>query len=383
MNKKIKSFIPTIAIVFFSIALYHIFNNFSGFSKVMKSAWDVVSPIWIGFVIFYLLNIPMKIFEKNVFKKIKSASAKRSLSVVATLLLVVAFLSFVGFVIVPSLTANIVTLSSQVQDLINSAVSFYDKLPVYIKNISGFEVDIDSIIASFYKSFSNFMTMFMDSVGGYFSSVVSGVYTTFMALALSIYMLFGKERISSAIATFFDAYGSKKVMDNIRRYLKVIDKSFEVFIRGQMFEGLILGVISYVFMLLFKFPYALLISFLIGVTNVIPIIGPYLGAIPSFFLLLAVNPTKAFLFIPYVIGLQQLEGNVIYPRIVGDAMGISGFWIMVVVIVGNGFFGVSGILIGIPLFAAVYTLLKEDIASRAIPKVKITDIVVDEEAVEQ
>ncbi len=365
MNKKTKSLLPTIIIVFVSIALYHIFNNFTSFLKYLSKLEDVLAPITIGFVIFYLLNIPMKIFEKKLFYKVKKATIKRLLSVILTILAVLAFLAFTVGIVVPSLTQNVIALSSQLQDIINSAIKFFDDLPNYVENVTGFEFEYDTIVETFFESFSSYLNSFVTDLGSLFSSAVSGVYTMFMALAISIYMLFGKEDIKEALSRVCDTYLPKNFMSTTRRYLKELDKSFEVFIKGQIFEGFILGVLSYILMTIFKFEYALLISFLIGVTNIIPIIGPYIGAIPSFLLLLALDPVKAALFLPYIIALQQVEGNIIYPRVVGDAMGISGFWIMVVVVIGNGLFGVAGILIGIPLFAAFYTILKEDIEKRS------------------
>ncbi len=364
MDKKTKSLLPTIIIVFLSIALYHIFNNFTSFLTQLSNLGKILSPITIGFIIFYLLNIPMKIFERKLFHKVKKQSTKRLLSVLLTIISVLAFLAFTVGIVVPSLTQNIIALSSQLQDIINSAIKFFDNLPNYVKDLTGFKIEYDTIVETFFKSFTSYLNSFVSDVGSFFSSAVSGVYTMFMALAISIYMLFGKEDIKNALSQVCDTYLSKKFMCRTRRYLKELDKSFEVFIKGQIFEGFILGVLSYILMTIFRFDYALLISFLIGVTNVIPIIGPYIGAIPSFLLLLALNPMKAALFLPYIIALQQVEGNIIYPRVVGDAMGISGFWIMVVVVVGNGLFGVAGILIGIPLFAAFYTILKEDIKKR-------------------
>ncbi len=364
MNSKTKSLLPTIIIVFLSIALYHIFNNFTSFFSQISKIGDVLAPITIGFVIFYLLNIPMKLFERKLFYKVKKKSIKRLLSVLLTIFAVLAFLTFTIGIVVPSLTQNIIALSSQLQDIINSTIKFLDDLPNYVKDLTGFKIKYDSIVETFFKSFSKYLNSFVSDVGSFFTSALSGVYTMFMALAISIYMLFGKEDIKSALSKVCDTYLPNKFMSTFRRYIKEIDKSFEVFIKGQIFEGFILGALSYILMTILRFDYALLISFLIGVTNIIPIIGPYIGAIPSFLLLLALNPMKAALFLPYIIALQQVEGNIIYPRVVGDAMGISGFWIMVVVVIGNGLFGVAGIFIGIPLFAAFYSILEEDIEKK-------------------
>ncbi len=332
--------------------------------KALSYGAKVLSPIWIGYIIFYIANIPMKSIEHNIFSNVKNKTLKRLLSLVTTILILLALINLVIWIILPRLAGNVTLLSEQIQTLIKSVSDYINSFIARMKIFETFGEELEVLVANFYNSFSNTLSNFIKGAGSYVTSLISGIYSGVMAIALAIYMLIGKEKITRHIKIFSEAYISKKITVPIRRYLKVLDKSFEVFIRGQIVEGIILGVISYILMLIFKFEFPLVISFIIGVTNVIPILGPYIGGIPSFLLLLAVNPFHALLFIPYIIALQQLEGNVIYPRVVGDAMGISGLYIMIVVIVGNGFFGIAGILLGIPLFSAVYTIIKENIVQK-------------------
>ncbi len=308
----------------------------------------------------------MSKIENKFFAKMEKKMLKRTLSLVITVLLFLAFLSFVGFVIVPQLSKNVIMLTSQVQNLVNSASGILNDLPSAIKNFTGMDLDIDlaKFFNSFYRTLANVLNSVVSSAGGYIGSIFSGLYSFFMALILAIYILLSKESIAYQLKRFADTYLSKKIIKRLNRYGRVLNKSFEVFVIGQIMEGMILGVLCYLLMLIFGFQYPLVIGFMVGITNIIPIIGPYIGAIPSFFLLLAINPTEALFFIPFILILQQIEGNIIYPRVVGDAMGISGFWIMIVVIICNGFFGVPGILIGIPLFASIYVLIKENIEVR-------------------
>jgi predicted PurR-regulated permease PerM len=152
-----------------------------------------------------------------------------------------------------------------------------------------------------------------------------------------------------------------------------MNKSFENFIRGQIVEAFIIGSICFVGMQIFGFQYALLISVIIGITNMIPMFGPYIGGIPSFLILVMVDPVKAIWFIVFLIVLQQVEGNIIYPRVVGTSMGLSGFWVLIAVIVGNNLFGILGIIIGIPIFSTIYTIVRELTTKRLKEKeIKIT-----------
>lgn len=364
MKETFKKFTPYILFFLIVIVIYHLLNNFVSVMKALSYGAKVLSPIWIGYIIFYIANIPMKSIEHNIFSNVKNKTLKRLLSLVTTILILLALINLVIWIILPRLAGNVTLLSEQIQTLIKSVSDYINSFIARMKIFETFGEELEVLVANFYNSFSNTLSNFIKGAGSYVTSLISGIYSGVMAIALAIYMLIGKEKITRHIKIFSEAYISKKITVPIRRYLKVLDKSFEVFIRGQIVEGIILGVISYILMLIFKFEFPLVISFIIGVTNVIPILGPYIGGIPSFLLLLAVNPFHALLFIPYIIALQQLEGNVIYPRVVGDAMGISGLYIMIVVIVGNGFFGIAGILLGIPLFSAVYTIIKENIVQK-------------------
>jgi predicted PurR-regulated permease PerM len=219
--------------------------------------------------------------------------------------------------------------------------------------------EIEKIWTRFLDTIASIMLGVANSTGTFITGFVSGVFNAILSTVLAIYMLLSKESLMHTFKKVLLAFTPERFSKAVVKYAKIVDDSFENFIRGQMLEAIVLGVICYIGMVLFNFEYALLISVLVGLTNVIPLFGPYIGAVPSFLLLLMVNPVQAFWFLLYVSILQQIESNLIYPRVVGSSMGISGFWIIVAVVVGNSLFGIIGILLGIPLLSSLYVIIGE------------------------
>lgn len=343
-----------------SIIGYHILDNFTDTLDFLTMIQSILSPIVVAFVIFYIVNIPMKSVERVFFKKSKwGPKVNRSLSLVITLVFFVLFFTVFFIFAVPQLAESIALLINQIPEYAVLVGEFFET-QFQALNVSDEIIEAAANVWSdFISSFADIMLSIVNSASSFVSSFITGIFNAVISTALAIYMLLGREQLASIISRLWRAYSPKKLTEPIIKYMDIIDHSFEQFIRGQLMEALILGIICYIGMLIFGFEYALVISFLVGITNVIPIFGPYIGAVPSLLLLLVVNPIHALWFIVYVMALQQVESNLIYPRVVGDAMGISGFWIMVAVIVGNSLFGITGILMGIPLLSSLYVIIKE------------------------
>ena len=187
----------------------------------------------------------------------------------------------------------------------------------------------------------------------------------------AVYMLLSKEKLLLTAKKVFYAHLNKDTADHIVSIFKHANKVFRSFVGGQITEAFILGILCYIGMLIFRMPYAPLISVIMGVSSLVPVIGPIVGTIPSAILILLESPIVALWFVIYIIVLQQVEGNVIYPRVVGSAIGISGFWVLLAVTVGGGLFGVLGILIGVPLMAVIYTLYGEFVNKKIAEKGEI------------
>lgn len=355
--KKIRLYSVIAAII---ICIYIILNNLPQLTGYLNGKLKVISPIIVGFMIAYVLNIPMRFFELKIFDKIKfMRKKKRGLALLSTLiacvLLLIGFFSFV------------------VPQLAQSAESLVDIIPTYIEKATKL---VDSLIAKYdfnkeimqkiqdsgamlIEYVSSLMMSLGTSILGVSSHILSGVFNTVVSLVLAIYMLLNKEKLIRTIKKIALAFMPSKIAGKVAYGVEITDHAFTGFVRGQLIEAFIIGVTCFLGLTIFGFQYALLISVLVGVTNVIPIFGPFIGAVPSVIILFTVSPAQAVWFIVFIIVLQQIEGNIIYPRVVGSSIGLSGFWVLTAVIVGNNLYGLLGIIIGIPIFATIYVLMRK------------------------
>lgn len=348
-------------VILFSIIMFHLFDNLGQTLNVIGYMLGVFSPIIGGFVLAFLLNILMKAIELKLFKNLKlKQGMKRGLSLLTTFIIVIGLITLSFYFILPQLVNSIQQLQ------IDATAEYFSNLEAFFKekfvqlNLSD---DIVKQILAIWTSIVNGVTDFMLSIAdqalGLFTGFIAVVFNTIISLVVGIYILISKEKLLRTFKKVFYAFTPRKFCDQATKYIRIINTSFENFIRGQVVEAAVLGVVCYIGMLIFGFEYPLVISFLVGITNVIPLFGPYIGAVPALLLLVIVNPINALWFILFLVVLQQIESNLIYPRIVGSNMGISGFWIIVAVVVGNSLYGILGILLGIPLLSSLYVIIKE------------------------
>lgn len=355
------------------IIVFHLLDNFTSVLDFLSNILTVFSPIIGGFVLAYLLNIPMKAIEDNLFKKLKiKQGLKRSLSLVLTIVLVFGFIVLSISFVLPQLIASLQQLQFQATaENFAQLESLVEDLFIQLNLSDEIVNQILTIWTSIVSGATDFMLSLADQALNGVSSLLSVIFNTIISVVLGLYILLSKERLATTFKKAFYAFTSTSWCDRSTKYIKIVNHSFENFIRGQVVEAIILGIVCYIAMLIFGFEYPLVISFLVGITNIIPLFGPYIGAVPSFLLLFIVNPISALWFIVFLIVLQQVESNLIYPKVVGSNMGISGFWIIVAVVIGNSLFGIVGILIGIPLLSSVYVIVKE-VAEKRLNEKNIT-----------
>lgn len=364
-KEEIKKLLFVAMLMALLIVIYQIVDNFEASLAFVQTVWGVLSPITVAFVIFYIINIPMKSVERTLFKSDKiKPKLKRVLSLLITLLLGGVIVTIFFMFAVPQLVDSIRQLIELVPEYATAIGEFVNKQMTQLNINPEIVAQAESIWTNFMGTFAEWIYNIVNSIGGFLTGFISSIFTAIISVALALYMLVGKEHLVSIISRLWRAYSPSVVTKPAIKYLNIVNESFEHFIRGQLLEALILGIICYIGMLIFRFEYALLISFFVGLTNIIPLFGPYIGAVPSFLLLLMVNPIQALWFLLYLSVLQQLESNLIYPRVVGSSMGISGFFIMIAVIVGNSMFGIVGIIIGIPILSSLYVIVRESTEKR-------------------
>lgn len=365
-NNKIKDYIflstYIILLIFFFINIKDIMNFLYKFLGIIKPF------IW-GIAIAFILNIPMKLIEKNLGNSKFFKGMKRSFSITLTFLFFILAITLFILFVIPQLLSSISTLMNSIPEYLSQFEKF---LEVNAINNSQSQVMMQNIINELLNMWKEILKVTSQIVGtslGYLLDftlgITYGVINFFLSLILAIYMLASKEILISQLKLIIYAFVSKNKADRIIELGKMCNEMFSKFILGQCTEALVIGVLCFIGMIILKMPYALLISVVIGVTALIPVFGAFLGTIPSAFIILIMDPIKALWFIIFIIVLQQLEGNLIYPRVVGSSIGLSALWVMFAMIVGGSLFGIIGMLIGIPIFGVVFKILKR-VANRKI-----------------
>ena len=358
-----RKILVSLIIITVAIILYHIFNNFTGILTVGQALYrGALQPVVAAFFIAYIMNLPMRLIERFLAKKIKKRGLIRGLGIVLTifffLLIAVLLLRFA----VPQLTESISRLSKNIDTYISTVRTWLTNFSIAEYNYALPQVVIDKItgiINSLIEMVSSWVGLIVGSFSGWIYGTVSSILNLAVSFALSIYMLVEKEAIIKALKKMIYALFSEKLSDRLIWFFGILNRSFSNFFRGQLTEGMILSVLAMITMSIFRFEYPVLIGSIVGLTNIIPMVGAFLGGAIGFLILLMVNPVQALWFALFVVVLQQIESNIIYPRVVGGAIGLSGFWIFIAVIVGGGVAGLSGIIIGIPLFTTLQVVLKE------------------------
>lgn len=357
-------------LVTYTIIFAYVIFNFKNIISGGKNIIGIISPFIIGIAIAFILNLVMKIFEERVFifldtkKYEKYKSFKRPLSVLLTFITV--FAAIIGLVIfiIPQLIDSVSTLTDTVPAYIKSFEALINKY------VSHTEI-LNTVWNNFLSAWKEVLQFTGQIVVTSLSSVVnitvgftSGLVNFILSLIFSIYMLINKERLQLGMKKVLYALSKKSFADKVMYVARVSNESFSSYIGGQFIEAIIIGVLCFIGMIILKLPYALLISVLVGVTALIPIFGAFIGTIPSAFIILIIDPMKALWFVIFIIVLQQVEGNLIYPRVVGSSVGLPPIWVMLAMLVGGNTFGLLGMLLGIPTFSVIYKISREFINKR-------------------
>lgn len=360
-DEKIKNYFLLIT---YAIVLAYVFLNLDTVWNVVVTIIDLIKPFIIGICIAFVLNIPMKFFEEKVVGKLtkEKSKLKRPLSLIITIIVLVGLIIGLMTFVIPQLAESCSTLVKNVPEYMDSLEKFMNK------NINSKELLSSDVIEEVYNKILSMGQNIIKIIGQVAGTIVShalditvGVTSTIinivMAFIVSIYILLSKEKLSNQIKKILYAYMKKENVIKFLKVSKIANIKFTNFVRSQVIEACILGVLCFIGMTICSMPYALLISTIIGVTALVPIFGAFVGAILSAFIVLMVSPIKVILFAVIFVVIQQIEGNLIYPFVVGNSIGLSALWVLFAITVGGNAFGVVGMLIGVPLFGVLYTLI--------------------------
>ena len=335
---------------------------------VLKTIWDIIFPFVLGGAIAFLTNVPMSFLEKKIFENVKKKNKivrklKRPISLILTIVLVVGVIALVMFGVIPQLTRTMGTLVTSINDFIPQMQSwigeFFHNNQEIMNLVDQIEFDPDQAIkwgiSLLGNGAGNMMNTTMSAVG----SIVSGVATFFIAFSFACYILFQKEKLHVQIRKVFFAFLPRQKADDFLKVCSLTYRTFANFLAGQCLEAVILGSMFVVTLSILKMPYALLIGVLIAFTALIPIFGAFIGCAVGSFLIFMVNPQQAILFVIVFLVLQQIEGNLIYPHVVGESVGLPSIWVLAAVTIGGNLMGIVGMLVFIPLLSVLYTIFRE------------------------
>ena len=350
-------------------AFYAAVENLSVVWDAVKAAVGVIWPFLLGGSIAFVLNVPMRAIERHVFPKERQMDRlRRPLALIGALLAVIGVLVIAMWVIVPGVKEAILSAASQLPDAVDRLFAKLQGLEVYLPEIGALLTELQLDWRGIAESL---MTTAKDWVGGLASSggvmiggVVSGVSTFIIGFIFSIYILLQKERLARQGKQVLYGLLPTARADRGLEILRLSEKTFSSFLSGQCLEAVILGSIFVIALTLLKMPYALLIGVLIGLTALIPIVGAFIGCIVGALLIALTDPVQALVFVAVFLVLQQIEGNLIYPHVVGSSVGLPSIWVLAAVSVGGELMGVGGMLLFIPLCSVLYTLFRGFIRKR-------------------
>ncbi len=351
-------------VITYAAVLILVVLNFSPIMHGLGWFVSLFKPFWIGIAIAFILHRPCMLIERYMRQSIfKNSSPRliRGLAVVMTYLLTLLLLIVVTLFIVPQLIdsiqlfiSNIGTYVDNMQGLINQAANL----------IKVADVDLSSLINQVFESIKQLSGNFgglLSGIIGVTAGVAGFLANLLISLIFSIYLLADKERVLGNCKTVCQTYLPPGMYRSVVYVYEVTTDTFNKYVYGQLTEAVILGVLCFIGMLIFNFEYPLMISTLIGITALLPLVGAYIGGSIALLVLLMISPIQALWFIVFLVILQQIEGNIIYPRVVGSSLGLPGIWVLLAAIVGSGLAGPLGILLGVPIAAVLYILLKNDV----------------------
>ena len=365
-NKRIDYLIIGVILIVVYIVLQHFGSIWGFFLKLL----GILTPFLFGSALAFILNVPMRFFENKVFGRIKPLkkhdTLRRILALIVTLALIALVVYIVTSLLVPEITSTVEGILQMLPMALEKLDAFLDEKGYDLGNYLQ-----TTILGETPEQLRERLSQVLDyALKGviYSTGVIGSMYSSLLqfcfTLMFTFFILFSKERLARQFCKAGYAYLSEKRMDRLREIASMTQRTFASFITGQCLEAVILGVLFFLAMSIFKMPYVLLISVFIAIMALIPVVGAWIGCIVGALLILMVNPMQALGFVIMFIIIQQLEGNLIYPHVMGNAIGLPSIWVLLAVVLGDGLLGVIGMLLFIPLTSVIYTLFREKVNRR-------------------
>lgn len=372
-----------LGIITFAITLFAISQNLTSVLGFLAGVIKIFAPVIVGFCLAFILNILMNFFENKVFKILSTSKKKavksllRPLSLISTIITMLGFFVLLMFIIIPQLEDSIMLLVEKVPVYYTDFVSWIDSLverfglELNTEMLHNPQIKIEDIVAMAEKIFTFESTGdILNTTMGVTSSVVSGFINLVLGFVIAVYILAEKEKIGNFTNRILKAVLPEKPYKHLCDICSVASNSFASFITGQFTDALILAILTFIGMLIFRFPNAAVVSVIIGISALIPVVGPIVGEIIGCLLIFMESPLKALFFLIFVLILQAIDNNFIYPKIVGKSVGLPGILVLVAVILGGNIGGMLGVLLGVPIASAIYALVVDWLKNRQVETVK-------------
>ncbi len=329
---------------------------------LLKALLVAMTPLLVGCAIAYVVNVLMSMYERNFFARTEKTWLKklrRPVCLVGAYLTLIAILVLVVWLIAPQLGSCFQLIADELPDFMDRVLKWVEELGIFSADTIAMleSIDWQSWISTIVSGLGDVVTVLASAVTSVFSAIVSGL----VAVIFSIYLLMGKERICGQIRTLMRRYLPGSWCRRIDHVLDVCNSCFRSYIVGQCTEAMVLGFLCVLGMTILHLPYAAMVGALVAVTALIPVAGAWIGAVVGAFLILMVDPFQALVFLIFLLVLQQVENNLIYPKVVGSSIGLPGIWVLAAITVGGGVMGVAGMLVGVPVTAVIYRLLREHV----------------------
>ena len=365
-----------------SVLFFFIVLNVGEIFSWLGALWKMLLPLVYGFVLAYILNSPMNFFENKVFKFISRKKPhrklRRILAVVITMILALLVVTAFIAIIAPQLYQSVVTLINNATSYINKAEELMGVVAGWLhlseESIASVNNWINDIGKNIVSQLKDWLPSLLPTVIDYSKIMISGIADFIIGIVLCIYLLYNKESYFAKIKKVQYAILPKKFVDNTIEVAHESHSIFTGFIVGKLLDSLMVSILCLVGCLILGVPFALLISVIVGVCNIIPVFGPVLGTFITGFIVLVIDPIRAVWYLIFLIVLFQIDGNILEPKILGDSTGLSAFWVMIAILVGGGLFGFIGMFIGVPTFAVMYSLARRFIDKRLEKKGMPTNI---------
>lgn len=363
-KKTVRSLIYIIfSAILFAWALKHIPFILGIFGTILKP----MVPLFIGASLAFVLNIYMNQLER-LFHKIKKPKIRRAVSIVGALLTLFLALALVLLIVIPELARAFQSIGEKLPGFFEDARAWLENLlvtfPVFEENLKNVDLSLENIGDTLMDVIMVGGNNLADLTLGVVTKLFSGAMNIILGLIFAIYILGDKENLGRQVRRILYAYLPEKRVDQFLGITTLTSDIFQKFVTGQLTESVILGTMFVVSMLIFQFPYAVVVGVLVTITAIIPIVGAFIAMAVGFFLIFVNNPTQAFWFLLLFLVLQQIEGDFIYPKVVGNSIGLPALWVLVAVMVGGGLYGILGILLAVPISSVFYVLLKRNVGNR-------------------